>query len=125
PGWPPSLAWQTGIDAVFAWRGKAYFFRGSEYLIYDMVKDKVESGPFAITTLGKQSWPASFASDIEAAFIWVGTVYFFKGDECLTYSILSKGVGSPQKIKDTVPFGLTGFKLPTPNWDAQLNSGIH
>lgn len=53
PGYPkpinyltwPGLVWTDGIDDVVVWgNGKAYFFRGDEYIRYDIKEDKVDPG---------------------------------------------------------------------------------
>jgi hypothetical protein len=43
PGFPASFA--AGIDDVVVWNnGKAYFFKGSEYVRYDIAVDKADPG---------------------------------------------------------------------------------
>ena len=62
PGFPASFA--AGIDAVAMWpNGKAYFFKGSEYIRYDVSTDKVDAGyPKPISA----SWPGLFTGNLDA-----------------------------------------------------------
>jgi hypothetical protein len=89
----PSLpkSWGYGIDAGINWgNGKAYFFKGNQYLRYDMIRDEVDPGfpkPIADNWKG---FPPSWSSGIDAAMNWGdGIVYFFKGGEYLRYDIKS------------------------------------
>ncbi|MCX7816264.1 MAG: hemopexin repeat-containing protein [Syntrophales bacterium] len=64
PGYPkpinyltwPGLVWTDGIDDVVIWgNGKVYFFRGDEYIRYDIKEDRVDPGyPKKIDS---QTWP--------------------------------------------------------------------
>ena len=62
PGFPAAFA--AGVDAAIVWNnGKAYFFRGSQYIRYDMKADKVDAGyPKPIAG----AWPGLFTSAIDA-----------------------------------------------------------
>ena len=53
PGYPksinaetwPGVIWTDGIDAVVNWgNGKAYFFKGSQYIRYDIKTDRADPG---------------------------------------------------------------------------------
>ncbi|MBV5337687.1 MAG: hypothetical protein J0653_07035, partial [Deltaproteobacteria bacterium] len=53
PGYPkpisnenwPGVPWYDGIDAAVNWgNGKAYFFKGGEYVRYDVKADRVDPG---------------------------------------------------------------------------------
>jgi Hemopexin len=62
PGFPASFA--AGVDAATVWNnGKVYFFRGSEYIRYDIATDKTDAGyPRPI----KDDWPGLWENDIGA-----------------------------------------------------------
>ncbi|QSQ13122.1 hemopexin repeat-containing protein [Myxococcus landrumensis] len=96
PGWPAT--W-TGVDAAVRWpNGKVYFFRGSEYLRYDVAADKVDPGyPLPISA----RWPGLWTSGIEYTLSDDnGKVYFFKGREFLRYDVVTLSVdpGYPMPI---------------------------
>ncbi len=109
--------------------GKAYFFRGSEYLRYDPVADRTDAGypkPIAGNWPGV---PASFASGIDAAVRWDnGKAYLFKGAGYLRYDIAADKVdaGYPKSIAANWP-GLAGAKIDAvmrwPNGKAYFFSG--
>jgi hypothetical protein len=88
---------------------KAYFFRGNQYLRYDVATDSVESEyPLSIAS----RWPgfkeAGFLN-VDAAVNWGnGKVYFFRGNQYLRYDIAADRVdsGYPLLIADQWP----GFK---------------
>lgn len=97
-GYPKKLsAWNltgvfsTGIDAAVngkgAYRGKAYFFKGNQYVRYDWKTDKVDNGypqPISAWNL-----PAPFDKGVDAALngkeAFEGKLYFFKGDQYMRY----------------------------------------
>jgi hypothetical protein len=100
PGYPVAIAgaWPglaeagfgSGIDAVANWGdGKAYFFKDSQYVRYDMASDRVDDGyPTAIAG----AWPglaeAGFASGLDAVVNWGdGKAYFFKRGQYVRYDI--------------------------------------
>lgn len=84
----PGLIWIEGIDAAVNWgNGKAYFFRGSQYVRYDIASDRVDPGyPQPINS---QTWPGLVWTDgIDAAVNWGnGKAYFFKGNQYIRYDI--------------------------------------
>ncbi len=81
----PGVPW-TDIDAAFSWKGNVvYLFKGSEYVRFNMKKNKVTKGPKKIATNWK-GWPASWAGGVDAAFNWGGgRIYFFKGNQYIRY----------------------------------------
>jgi hypothetical protein len=96
-GYPKTIAgnwpglWSTGVDAVVvgpagsaktAWARKAYFFKGSEYIWYDVTNNNV-GYPTPIAT----DWPGLFTASIDAAVVWnsTGKVYFFRGTQYTRY----------------------------------------
>jgi len=82
----------SGIDAAANWdNGKVYFFKGSQYLRYDIQGDRVDDG-FPLPIAG--NWPglaeAGFADGLDAVINWGnGKAYFFRGDDYLRYDIAS------------------------------------
>jgi hypothetical protein len=108
PSEEPSGA--TSIDAGMAWpNGKAYFFRGSEYVRYDVAADRVDPG-YPLPIAGNWSgFPAHFTTGIDAAVMWNnGKVYFFKGSEYVQYDLNTHVVdaGYPKPIAGNWPGGL-------------------
>jgi hypothetical protein len=109
--------------------GKAYFFRGSQYLRYDPVNEATDPGypkPIAGNWPGL---PASFTSDIDAAVLWNnGKAYFFKGSSYVRYDVASDKMdaGYPAPIAGNWP-GLGGHKIDAamrwPNGKAYFFSG--
>jgi hypothetical protein len=94
----------AGIDAVVLWNnGKAYFFRGSEYIRYDVAADRADEGyPRPIA----ENWPGVFAEDIDAAVLWDnGKAYFFRGSEYVRYDVTTDQAdeGYPRPIAGNWP----------------------
>lgn len=94
--WPGLDQFKGGarnIDAAVNWgNGKAYFFKGDEYIRYDLKKDQADSGyPLKI----KDHWSgldtfSGGANAIDAAINWGnGITYFFKGDEYIRFNMTS------------------------------------
>ena len=109
--------WPSGkIVPVWWGYGKAFFFRGSEYVRYD-ISDKVDDGydpPIPIA----DRWPGLWSSDIDAAFNYGnGKLYFFKADEYLRYDISEDKVDDnyPKKIAD----GWIGI------WDRDIDAVLY
>jgi hypothetical protein len=107
--WPLPSAWTTRLDAAVNWgNGKVYFFRGSEYLRYDITLDQVDPGyPKSIAS----NWNGIWADNIDGVLYQGGTkAYFFKGDEYRRYSIDSDGVDESglidQLVLEPVPSGM-------------------
>jgi alkaline phosphatase D len=102
--WP--LEFQTGIDAALLWiEGKAYFFKGKNYIRYDVINGRVDGNyPQPIARWWKGIWPEG----IDAAFLGPnGKAYFFRGDEYIRFDIHDDGAdGPPKPIANRWP-GLT------------------
>jgi matrix metalloproteinase-14 (membrane-inserted) len=84
----PGMVWIDGIDAaVNLGYGKAYFFRGNQYMRYDIASDRVDPGyPKPINS---GTWPGMiWTGGIDAAVNWGnGKAYFFKGKHYIRYDI--------------------------------------
>jgi hypothetical protein len=85
-GWPG--LWTQDIDAAVLWNnGKIYFFKGNQYMRYDVASAKVDPDyPRSISLNWQGLWPG----DIDAAVLWNnGTAYFFKGAKYVRYDVAS------------------------------------
>jgi Hemopexin/Astacin (Peptidase family M12A) len=86
--------------------GKAYFFKGAQYLRYDPATDKTDAGypkPIAGNWPG---FPAGFATGVNAGVIWNnGKAYFFKGNKYIRYDIAADktDAGYPKPIAGNWP----------------------
>ena len=95
PGWPSSFA--SGVDAGVNWGdGSVFFFKGPNYLRYDMAADQVPvvDPPYPRKIIDNwPGWPSSFASGVDAAVNWGdGTAFFFKGLQYLKYDMAADRV---------------------------------
>jgi hypothetical protein len=123
PGYPVDIAgnwtgfpaaFNQGVDAGVVWtNGKAYFFKGSQFVRFDLSADRVDPGyPKAISA----KWPGLFTDKIDAAVVWPnGKAYFFSGAHYVRYDIAHNKVDS-------------GFPAPIagnwPGMPAEFASGI-
>jgi matrix metalloproteinase-14 (membrane-inserted) len=96
PGYPkninaetwPGVIWMDGIDAVVNWgNGKAYFFKGGQYIRYDIKADRADPG--YPKNINAETWPGVIWTDgIDAVVNWGnGKAYFFKGGQYIRYDI--------------------------------------
>ena len=97
-------SWSSEIDACTAWaNGKAYFFKGSEYVRVDLATKEADPGyPKPIAGNWKGLWPG----DIDAAVAWNnGKAYFFKGSEYIRVDLATKDAdpGYPKPIHGNWP----------------------
>jgi Hemopexin len=85
PGLPNDWA-TTKIDAAVNWgNGKVYFFRGSEYLRYDITFDRADS-EYPKSIAG--SWNGVWDADLDGVLYQGGTkAYFFKGNDYRRYDL--------------------------------------
>jgi len=103
--WPgmSEAGFSNGIDAAVKWwNGKVYFFRGAQYVRYDIAADRVDPGyPRPITGYWPGMSEAGFSNDIDAVVNWGnGKAYFFRGDQYVRYDISAHQVdpGYPRPI---------------------------
>jgi hypothetical protein len=77
---------------------KSYFFKGSQYIRYDIKADKADAAPMSIVKYWKGLEP--FSSGIDAAVAWPnGKIYFFKGSNYIRYDIKAdKADAAPMPI---------------------------
>jgi len=72
-GWP--AAWTT-VDAGVRWNnGKAYFFRGTQYIRANLATFAIDQAPLNISG----NWPGLFTSNINYVFEKGTKAYFFSG----------------------------------------------
>jgi len=130
------LAFQLGIDAAFnAGQGKAFFFKGSQYLRYrvggehegvDTPDPGTRAYPRDISDPnGWRKLPSGFASGIDAAVnANNGKIYFMKGDSYVRLTFASRAVdqvsppypyhiadvwhGLPEDVRGGVEWGQAG-----------------
>jgi hypothetical protein len=85
--WPPN--W-TSVDAAVNWgNGKVYFFRGSQYIRWDIAANQMDSNyPMSLDAAHWPGWPPAWNSGIDAAINWGNNkVYFFRKGQYLRYDI--------------------------------------
>jgi hypothetical protein len=111
-----TLGFDAAIHGVGDFAGIAWFFKGSQYVRYNVTSDSMEYGPSAIAaTWG--GWPDSFADGIDFAYYGTGPhkehIYFFRGDEYVRYNLSADRVEEgPSNASDAWP--ALGPLLPVP-----------
>ena len=124
PGFPaPLSAWNLpgdfalGVDAAVngdgPFAGKAYFFRGNQYVRYDWATDRVDAGYPA--ALSAWNLPGGFGAGIDAGCDGkaphFGKAYFFRGNQYIRYDWATDrpDAGYPQPISAwNIPAPLSG-----------------
>jgi hypothetical protein len=116
-GWAglADIGFAESVEASVNWGdGKAYFFRGGQYVRYDLASGQLDEGyPRPVA----DGWPglaaAGFADGLDAAVNWgSGSAYFFRGDAYLRHDIGSDTVDAnyPLPIAESWPgFDAAGF----------------
>ncbi len=89
----PLAAEAQSIDAAVEFgNGKAFFFRGSEYIRYDLRQDKADPG-FPKPIAG--NWKGVWKDGIDAGFLGRnGKVYLFRGAQYLRFDIKADATDS-------------------------------
>ncbi|NHB87409.1 fucose-binding lectin II [Photorhabdus tasmaniensis] len=105
--WPNlPVEFQQNIDDVINLNGSLYFFKGSQYLKFDIAQAQVSDGPRPIA----DGWPGlrgtGFENGIDAATeLTTNTICFFKGKDCIDYT-MSSHTANKKTISDR--WGTTG-----------------
>ncbi|WP_445373914.1 fucose-binding lectin II [Photorhabdus tasmaniensis] len=116
------VEFQRHIDDVINLNGSLYFFKGSQYLKFDIAKAQVSDGPKPII----DGWPGlagtEFENGIDAATEWIDVkrdiVCFFKGKDCINYTVSSHAI---DKKTITERWGITGkYAKFSANLDAAI-----
>ena len=112
PGYPKPIKGNWGLpesftsdlDAAFNTEtGKAYFFKGDQYLQYDMTTNTTDPGYPKPICGNWQGFPINFTTNIDAALRWKSNstkVFFFKGREYIRYD-LAEGKVDPDYPRST------------------------
>jgi hypothetical protein len=117
-GLPPEFA--SGFDAVIhgvgQYLGIVWFFKGGQYVRYNLNHDVTEFGPVDIAAKWND-WPAAFADGVDFAFYGTGLhenhIYFFRGDQYIRYDLDSdRVVDGPVKAVEGWP--ALGQFMPVP-----------
>jgi hypothetical protein len=114
----------TAVDGEGPFAGKAYLFRGSQYLRYDWADDLPDAGYPARIVDGWHGLPAGFTDNLDAALNgqgpFAGKAYFFKGDQYVRYDWATDRTdpGYPKSFPGLWPGLPAGF---TSNVQAALN----
>ncbi len=99
PGWP--AGWDR-IDAALDYPdGRIFFFRGSQYIKFDAVNDRVAPGyPKQIAGNWGNNWPVSWDHVDSALTYKDGRVFFFRGSEYIKFDVANDRVapGYPKPI---------------------------
>lgn len=106
-------AWSSGVSGAVNWgAGKVYFFRGGEYLRFDIATDKVDAGYPRPIARNLEGFPQEWSSGMDAAVNWGdGRVYFFKGDRYLRYDVAPDGKFTHTEVR-SVSTNWTVFAEP-------------
>lgn len=120
PGYPQPITsawpgvWASGIDAVIKWSDSvAYFFKGDQYIRYEIATNQIALGyPKPIAG----NWPGLWPDGIDSAIMWLrhrepSKVFFFKGDQYMSYDIASNRVDP-------------GYPVSLANWPGLFSDGI-
>lgn len=117
PGLGPA-GFADSIDAaVNLGNGTAYFFRGDQYVGYGIEPDAVTFGPASIAPDWGGLADAGLGDSIDAAVNWgTGVVYFFRGDQYVTYDIAQDTATPAASVSADWGFGDVGFVPVSAAW---------
>ncbi|KLL12498.1 hypothetical protein FrCorBMG51_04295 [Protofrankia coriariae] len=117
-GLPDGFAqgFDAAIHGVGDYLGIAWFFKGSQYVRYNIHTDTTEFGPVDIASMW-HNWPDSFADGVDFAFYGTGPheehIYFFRGDRYIRYNLPADRVeDGPLNATDAWP--ALGRFMPVP-----------
>ena len=128
PGYPkpinhetwPGVPWTDGIDAAVNWgNGKAYFFKGGQYVRYDIRADRTDPG--YPKPINHETWPGlPWTDGIDAAVNWYnGKVYFFKGGQYVRYDIKA------DRVDPGYPKPFNGETWPGVPWQDGIDAAVN
>jgi hypothetical protein len=106
----------AAIHGVGDYLGISWFFKGGNYVRYNVRTDQTEFGPADITSKWG-GWPGSFADGVDFAFYGTGPhqdhIYFFRGDQYIRYNLPADRVEEgPANAIDAWP--VLGRFMPVP-----------
>lgn len=96
-----NMPWKSGLDAAMNWgNGKIHFFRGAEYLRYDITFDRMDDGyPKPIAG----NWNGIWTDRVDGALYQGGNkAYFFRDSEYRRFDIDLGGVDDADLIDSLV-----------------------
>ncbi|WP_214316856.1 phage tail tip lysozyme [Nonomuraea sediminis] len=100
--------------------GRVYFFRGSDYVGYDLESDAAGQLKIIPISSGWKRLPSGFQNDLDAVVNWGnGIAYFFKDDQYVRYDIRTDTTVGPQKTADhwtALPNGFHNDLDAVVNW---------
>ncbi len=138
PGYPKPIAgnwtgfpdsFTSDLDAAVLGagqvEGKAFFFKGSEYLQFDFAEMKVDEGypkPIAGNWPG---WPENFTYDLDSAFLAASQndheAYFFKGEEYIKFNFDTMQLQFPDAKPVSIWMQDDGWP---PSFDGNFDAGL-
>ncbi|MBF0547392.1 MAG: hypothetical protein HQM08_23320 [Candidatus Riflebacteria bacterium] len=116
----PGLPWTDGINAAFNnGQGKIYFFKGDQFVRFDVKADKVD--PDYPKPIDATNWPGlPWKGAIDAAFNnGQGKVFIFKGKEYVRYDI------NADKVDPDYPKPIDAANWPGLPWKEGIGSGFY
>lgn len=105
----------AAIEGEGSFVGKAYMFKGADYLRYDYSDDLPDVG-YPFSTSAAWGLPSAFAGDLDAAVNgqgrYAGKAYFFEGNEYMRYDWaadrIDPGYPKPIAAEWGMPYGFRG-----------------
>jgi hypothetical protein len=124
-GMPPGFEgrFDAAISGRGPFKGKAYFFKGDQYVRYDWDNGKADPGYPISTTVGWQNMPLGFTGGFDAVINgegqYSGKAFFFKGDKFVRYDWMNDQV-DPDYPKSTFDWQSLFIPPWTGDWDTSL-----